>query len=87
MEKEKKENITIILKYIANYNFNNQIKIFGKSFVESNKNNCKMIIDSKEYLLCTYLNKNQINAKNNIFEIKLKIIKPLTTLKKNVFKM
>ena len=82
MEESKKGNIEIILKYIATNKIDNRIKIFGNFFVKKNKNNCKMIIDSEEYGLCSYLDKRKINTKNNIFEIKLKIIKPLTTMEK-----
>ena len=77
----KEEHKLIILKYITNKNNDNKIKIFGEFFVKKNKKNCKIIINKKEYMLNTYLDKNTINSKSNIFEIKLKIIKPLQTLK------
>ena len=35
------------------YDINKEdINIFGKEFVENNKNICKMIIDNKEYEIC-----------------------------------
>lgn len=90
MEKVKswaeEEQKLINLKYIANKNSDNKIKIFGESFVKKNSKNCKMIINKKEYLLKAFLDKNAIISKNNIFEIKLKIIKPLQTMKEMFLK-
>ena len=76
INKEKNE---IILKYKTNIN-NNKLKVFGEHFVKNNIRNCKMIIDKKEYKLLSYWNKNESNIINNILEIKLKIIKPLTNM-------
>ena len=46
------------------------INIFGKEFVENNKNICKMIIDNKEYEICEKYNIKNYNK--NKLEIKLK---------------
>ena len=47
MFEKDKSKINIIYKIKGE----NRIKIFGGNFVENNKNNCKMIIDKKEYKL------------------------------------
>ena len=47
-------------------------KIFGEKFVEFNKNICKLIVDNKEYELCSYLKDKNIELNKDIFEIKLK---------------
>jgi surface protein len=39
--------------------------------VENNVDKCKMIINEKEYKLCSFLNEND-EIKEDIFEIKLK---------------
>ena len=46
-------------------------KLFGEEFVENNVDKCKMIINEKEYKLCSFLNEND-EIKEDIFEIKLK---------------
>ena len=69
----------IIIKYKVDNSKDNKIRLFGNEFVHYNKNNCKIIIDTnEEHELYTHWYKHKI--KNNIFEIKLKIIKPLTTI-------
>ena len=54
--------INIIYKYDKNMN---KIKLFGKIFVENNKNNCILIVNGKTLDLCEYYeikeNKNKIN--------------------------
>ena len=83
MENNKKEgNISqneILLKYKIDENADNQIKIFGEYFVKNNKKKCKIIIDSKEYNLCSHLPKNKINK--SILELKLKILHPLKSMR------
>ena len=62
------------------YNIKNEdyIDLFGHTFVENNKDICKMIIDNEEYeLKCLY--KVKIN-KNNILKIKLKGINNITNM-------
>ena len=63
--KLKKNSITIIYK---NNNDDNKIRIFGKEFVENNKNNCKIIYKSKEFLLKEYF---EMQKKENILKINL----------------
>ena len=45
------------------------INIFGEKFIKNNRNNCKMIIDNKEYNI---EEKFKITNNNNILNIKLK---------------
>ena len=49
----------------------NQIKIFGKKFVENNKKFCKIIIEEQEYDLVEVLELNKIKKINKTLEIKL----------------
>ena len=57
----------------------NNINIFGLSFVENNKNICKIIIDNNEYEITE---KYKIkNYNNNILEIKLKGINNVTDMR------
>ena len=68
---------------IINYNIieEKEIKLFGKIFVENNKDNCKIIIEDKEYeLIEKYKIKNIKNKSNNIFSIKLKGIQNITNM-------
>ena len=47
-----------------------KISIFGKDFVENNKNKCKIIIDGKEYELMEELNiKNEERIEIKLIEI------------------
>ena len=87
LEKEKfKDEITIIYNRdisipdrfkisTGNHFFNGEkssiYKLFGEEFVENNKNKCKIIINEKEYKLCSYLNEEN-EIKDDIFDIKLK---------------
>jgi len=66
-EKDKSE-INII--YQINKKNKEDINIFGKKFVENNKNICRMIIDNKEYEICQKYNIKGYNK--NKLEIKLK---------------
>ena len=52
-----------------------KIKIFGNTFVNNNKDNCKIICDKKEYDLKEYFDINE--CKNDILEIQLKIVNNL----------
>jgi len=51
---------------------NEEITIFGKNFVEKNKNICKIIYEGKEYLLTEKFNIKNQKEKIDILEIKLK---------------
>ena len=77
---ENMRNNEILLRYKINYT-DNTIKLFGKKFVDNNKKSCRIIIDNKENKICTYLDKNKIDQNKQILEIKLKINKPLNTMK------
>ena len=53
-----------------------KIKIFGSEFVKNNKNNCKMIIDNKEYEIAEEYNVNNneklqitLNGINNVIDV------------------
>ena len=66
----KKEKDITEINIIYNINYETEINIFGYNFVVNNKNNCKMIIDNKEYEInvkCNVKNNNK-----NILKIKLK---------------
>jgi len=68
--------ITIIYKI----NKNNKIRLFGKKFVENNKENCKIIINNIEQDLCEELNILE-NFKNmQKLEIILKEIKQINNI-------
>jgi len=56
----------------------NNIKIFGVSFVNKNKNKCKMIIDNKEYEITEQYTVENYN--NNKLKIKLKGIGNVTDM-------
>jgi len=75
------ENINdeIIIRYIK---FNDdKIKIFGKEFLENNKNNFKIIINNNEAELCEYLDIYEVKKfEQNIIEIKLQQINESTDL-------
>jgi surface protein len=69
----------IRIKYKTDNSRDNKIRLFGNEFVHNNKNNCKIITDSnEEYELYTHWYKHKI--KYDIFEIKLKIIRPLINI-------
>ena len=63
----------IIIKYSIFYDNQNDYRLFGDNFVENNKNNCKILIDNKEYELCCFIDKNIIKniKENNEIEVKL----------------
>jgi surface protein len=84
MENIKIESINdneIFLRYKINNDSDNKIKLFGKKFVELNKKSCRIIIDTKEYQICSHWDKNKIDQNKKILEVKLKINKPLSTVK------
>ena len=71
--------ITIIYDINKNKGYK-YMNIFGPSFVERNKNNCKMIIEGKEYELNNIINLKQLENENNYLEIKLKGVQNITDL-------
>lgn len=73
--KEKNDNsITIIYKSLMKQ----QIKLFGKTFVEKNKDLCTMVVNDEERQICE--NIINTNIKNNYLKIKLKNVNKLTGL-------
>lgn len=77
-ENSKINQSEINLKYKIGDNY--RIKIFGKKFIENNKNNCKIIIENKEYELSEYFIINDNLRKSEILEIKLIITKNINNL-------
>ena len=57
----------------------NAIKLFSKTFVENNQKICTIIICDKEYNLCEYWPKKNLQL-DRIFEIRLKGIKNVTKM-------
>ena len=58
----------------------NNIRIFGSSFVENNRNICKMIIDNKEYEIKEEYNIENYKNDNNKLKIILKGINNATNM-------
>ena len=77
LKKDKFKNEMTIYYNVGDYNY---IRIFSKHFVENNKNNCKIVIKGKESELCEYIDKNEIETKDNTLEIKLREIKSITDM-------
>ena len=57
-----------------------KIKIFGDTFVEKNRNNCKIIFNKQEYELNEYFDLDNIVLNENILKIKLKEINNITDM-------
>ena len=74
-DNKSEENIDINIIYKSNGN--NKIKIFGKTFVNNNKNNCKIIYKDKEYELKEYFENNN---KNNEIILTLRIFNNITNM-------
>ena len=68
----------IILRYNNEHIKDNKIKIFGKNFVNNNKNKCKILCNNKIYELNEYFDISNYSNKNNILEIKLQGINNIT---------
>ena len=69
----------IILKYQIKDDRN--IRLFGDEFIAFNKDKCKILINSKEEVLCDYYDTEKIQlGEDNIFTIKLKGISKITYL-------
>ena len=74
----KNNEATIIYKL---GDFDNEIKLFGETFVKNNKDKCVLIIDEKEHELCENINRDDITCiKKNILKIKLKEVKTITDM-------
>ena len=72
-----KKNNDIKIIYIGYVNDN--IRIFGIHFVRNNKNNCKIIYNSKEYVLKEYVKVIDTNYKHE-FILTLRIINNITNM-------
>ena len=57
-----------------------QLKLFGDSFVQNNKNNCYLLIDGKKYDLCEEYTLNKKQKEKNTLEVKLIETKPITNM-------
>ena len=67
------KNDFIKLTYIIkNDEYKENFQIFGEDFVENNKNNCKISINSRDYKLSSIINLNNYNIENNTISILLK---------------
>jgi surface protein len=69
---QKECNNEIILKYDSNYFINNK-RIFGKKFVENNKDKCIILREDILYSLSEFYEENNINNKEKK-EIEIKLI-------------
>ena len=67
-EYEELNELTIEYKLI-DYNKSLQIRIFGKTFVSNNINNCKLLIDGKIFVLSEFYQKNKSNNNNLIIKL------------------
>ena len=76
MNGKKKNTIKIIYKVEDS---DNEVKIFGKEFVENNKSFCKIINDGKEEELKEKLIVNNYQKDKKFLKIKLKGIKDITS--------
>ena len=80
MNKSIKENLNEIT-IIYNINFwDDRIILFGRQFVENNKEKCKIIIDNKEQEINEYYFINENEEEKDILKIKLKEIKKITNM-------
>ena len=77
-----KQNEDITDEIIYKPNKDGGVKIFGKTFVKNNKQNCKIIYNNKEYEIKEYINDidKEYNNKDEI-KIKLKGITKITKMK------
>ena len=72
-------NDLLTIKYLIN-DKDDKIKIFDETFVNNNRNNCKLNLFGKEINLVDYISKEQIEGNNQILEIKLIEIKKITNM-------
>ena len=75
----KELNDEIIIRYKINEK-DDKIRLFGKKFVDNNKNICKIIYKEKIYELTEHFHKSIYDIKEDILEIKLKGINQITNL-------
>ena len=75
----KYTNNYITIRYKINKESNN-IKIFGRDFINNNKSKCNFIYNNKFYKLMEYFDYNECYKFNDILEIKLIGINDITNL-------
>ena len=80
LENNEEDNNILEIHYYSRYWYLNkiQIKIFGESFVENNKDNCKIIYENKEYELTSVFDFESKTIDTYI--IKLKGVKNITNM-------
>ena len=71
--------ISMIIKYTPNLKKikDNKMKIFGKKFVENNKDKCVLLVNGKEYPLSEFFTLKKNDLKNNELEIELRLTKQI----------
>ena len=74
----------IKLKYSLDNISDNRLKIFDPNFVEKNKKNCSLIIEQKERIISSHIDKIYLLKKKGELNLQLKIIRPFTTME-NMF--
>ena len=84
-EEDNKNNANIEYNNEINITYNieneNDIHIFGKNFVENNKDKCKLVFENKEYKMSQNFHiKNDIKNKLNELQIKLKYSNNITNM-------
>jgi len=68
----------IIFRYECEGIKDNKIKIFGKDFVNNNKNKCKILCNNKIYNIDVYADISNYTSKNNLLEFQLQGINNIT---------
>ena len=76
-DKDKTDNNELILIYKKDFG---NFRLFGSTFIDHNKNNCKLIINGKETELCEYFRDNK-----NTLEVKFIQTKKITDLSYMLF--
>ena len=61
------------INIIYDFEEENYIRIFGRRFVENNRNKCKILIDNNEYEIEEYFNIENYKKNNNKLWFKIKI--------------
>ena len=81
VDESNNKNIDIEIIYKSNKNNEEKIRIFGKKFVNNNKNKCKIVYKCQEYELKEYFEDivTNYNYKGDII-LTLRIIKTITDI-------
>ena len=72
---------SVNIQYLINEN-DEGINLFGKEFVNNNKENCILTFNNKDYELCNYIkfDEYKINKNEDVFEVVLKEKKKITNM-------